>query len=82
MQRSGNSVVVAIARRIRYGNIEAELGRRLASTRDLGDAVEIRIRDTGTRIVPEIKDKQFPAILYDRRPGKAPASASRSATTS
>jgi two-component system, NtrC family, sensor kinase len=27
--------------------------------RDLGDAVEIRVRDNGTGIAPEIKDKLF-----------------------
>jgi PAS domain S-box-containing protein len=40
------------------------------STRDLGDAVEITIRDNGVGIPPEIKEKLFRAILHhetDRR---------------
>jgi signal transduction histidine kinase len=29
------------------------------ATRDLGDAVEVRVRDNGTGIAPEIRDKLF-----------------------
>jgi len=29
------------------------------ATRDLGDAVEARVRDNGTGIAPEIRDKLF-----------------------
>jgi two-component system NtrC family sensor kinase len=31
----------------------------MAATRDLGDSVEIRIRDNGTGIPPEVKEKMF-----------------------
>jgi signal transduction histidine kinase len=38
------------------GNYEPTLG---ATTKNLGDSVEIRIRDNGTGIPPEVKDKMF-----------------------
>ena len=31
----------------------------MATTKNLGDSVEIRIRDNGTGIPPEVKDKMF-----------------------
>jgi two-component system NtrC family sensor kinase len=34
------------------------------TTHDLSDAVEIRVRDNGTGIAPEIKDKLVPALLH------------------
>jgi signal transduction histidine kinase len=40
------------------------------STRDLGDAVEIRIRDNGTGISPEIKDKLFQPFFTTKPTGE------------
>jgi PAS domain S-box-containing protein len=40
------------------------------TTRDLGDAVEIRIRDNGTGIVPEIKDKLFQPFFTTKPTGE------------
>jgi signal transduction histidine kinase len=52
-------------------------------TRDLGEAVEVRIRDNGTGISPEIRDKLFqPFVTIPNRPERALDWASRSATRS
>jgi len=40
------------------------------STRDLGDAVEIRIRDNGTGIPPEIRDKLFQPFFTTKPTGE------------
>jgi two-component system NtrC family sensor kinase len=40
------------------------------STRDLGGAVEIRVRDNGTGIVPEIKDKLFHPFFTTKPTGE------------
>jgi signal transduction histidine kinase len=40
------------------------------SSRDLGDAVEIRVRDNGTGIVPEIKDKLFQPFFTTKPTGE------------
>ena len=37
-----------------------------ASTKNLGDSVEIRIRDNGTGIPPEVKDKDVQPVLHDQ----------------
>ena len=37
-----------------------------AATKNLGDSVEIRIRDNGTGIPPEVKEKLFNPVLYDK----------------
>ena len=37
-----------------------------AATKNLGDSVEIRIRDNGTGIPPEVKEKLFNPVLYDQ----------------
>jgi hypothetical protein len=51
-------------------------------THDLGDAVEIRIRDNGTGIPPEIRTSCFSRFLPPSRPAKGRGSVSRSAGTS
>ena len=40
------------------------------STRDLGDAVEINIRDNGVGISPEIKDKLFQPFFTTKPTGE------------
>jgi two-component system NtrC family sensor kinase len=40
------------------------------STRDLGDAVEIRVRDNGIGIAPEIKDKLFQPFFTTKPTGE------------
>ena len=40
------------------------------ATRDLGDAVEIRIRDNGTGIPPEIRDKLFQPFFTTKPTGE------------
>ncbi|MCX7382213.1 MAG: ATP-binding protein, partial [Alphaproteobacteria bacterium] len=40
------------------------------TTRDLGDAVEIRVRDNGTGIPPEIRDKLFQPFFTTKPTGE------------
>ena len=40
--------------------------RLMAATKNLGDRVEIRIRDNGTGIPPEVREKLFNPVLYDK----------------
>ena len=39
------------------------------ATRDLGDAVEVRVRDNGTGIPPEIRDKLFQPFFTTKPTG-------------
>src|SRR6202023_2127918 len=41
-----------------------------AATRDLGDRVEIRIRDNGSGIAPEVKEKMFNPFSTTKPPGE------------
>ena len=40
------------------------------ATRDLGDGVEIRVRDNGTGIPPEIRDKLFQPFFTTKPTGE------------
>jgi two-component system, NtrC family, sensor kinase len=42
----------------------------LASTKSLGDSVEIRIRDNGTGIPPEVRDKMFNPFFTTKPAGE------------
>jgi C4-dicarboxylate-specific signal transduction histidine kinase len=50
----------------------AELFRPLlrVSTRDFGEAVEVRVRDNGTGIPPEIRDKLFQPFFTTKPTGE------------
>jgi signal transduction histidine kinase len=41
-----------------------------AATRDLGDRVEIRIRDNGSGILPEVREKMFNPFFTTKSPGE------------
>src|SRR6516162_8285501 len=60
----------AVTRRAR-GNGEAAYRPILqVSTRDLGDAVEVRVRDNGTGIPPEIRDQLFQPFFTTKPTGE------------
>jgi signal transduction histidine kinase len=42
----------------------------ISTTRDLGEAVEIRVRDNGIGILPEIKDKLFQPFFTTKPTGE------------
>jgi two-component system, NtrC family, sensor kinase len=52
------------------------------ATREDGNAVEVRVRDNGTGIPPEIKDQLFQPFFTTKPTGEGTAWVSRSATTS
>src|SRR5262249_49729988 len=60
------------------GNYEPALA---ASTKDLGDRVEIRIRDNGTGMTSDVKEKMFNPFFTTKPSGEGTGLASQSATT-
>ena len=53
-----------------------------ATTKSLGDRVEIRIRDNGTGIPPEVREKMFNPFFTTKPAGEGTGLASQSVTTS
>ena len=65
----GNGFYAATKRQKEGGDPEFQPTLKV-STRDLGDAVEIRIRDNGTGIPPEIRDKLFQPFFTTKPTGE------------
>jgi signal transduction histidine kinase len=54
-----------------WGNGEADYRPTLqVSTRDLGETVEVRVRDNGTGIAPEIREKLFQPFFTTKPTGE------------
>jgi signal transduction histidine kinase len=60
----------ATARRQRDGAGPGFRPMLRVTTRDLGDAVEVRVRDNGTGIAPEIRDKLFQPFVTTKPTGE------------
>jgi two-component system NtrC family sensor kinase len=60
----------AATKRQREGGDEKFKPRLKVSTRDLGDAVEVHVRDNGTGIAPEIWDKLFQPFFTTKPTGE------------
>jgi len=60
----------AATKRKADGNGSAYEPILLAATKNLGDRVEIRIRDNGTGIPPEVRDKMFNPFFTTKPPGE------------
>jgi hypothetical protein len=71
----------AATKRKQQDNSEGYEPALTASTKDLGDRVEIRIRDNGTGIHPRSGTRCSIRSSQQNRLGRAPASACRSLTT-
>jgi two-component system, NtrC family, sensor kinase len=65
----GNGFYAASKRQKEGGDPKFEPTLKV-STRDLGDAIEIRIRDNGTGIPPEIRDKLFQPFFTTKPTGE------------
>ena len=60
----------AVTRRARDGGDAAFVPTLKVITRDAGDAVEIRVRDNGTGILADIKDKLFQPFFTTKPTGE------------
>jgi len=60
----------ATAKRQRDGEAPDFRPTLKVATRDLGDAVEVRVRDNGTSIAPEIRDKLFQPFVTTKPTGE------------
>jgi two-component system, NtrC family, sensor kinase len=60
----------ATAKRQRDGAVPDFRPTLKVATRDLGDAVEVRVRDNGTGIPPEIKDRLFQPFVTTKPTGE------------
>jgi len=60
----------AASRRQRDGSGPDYRPTLTVTTRDLGEAVEVRVQDNGTGIAPEIRDKLFQPFVTTKPPGQ------------
>jgi len=60
----------AATKRILESRMDGQEPTLAATTRNLGDRVEIRIRDNGTGISPEVKDKMFNPFFTTKPAGE------------
>src|SRR5262249_1313543 len=60
----------ATTKRQRHGGAPDFRPTLRVATRELGDAVEVRVRDNGTGIAPEIKDKLFQPFVRPKPSGE------------
>jgi signal transduction histidine kinase len=64
-----NGVYAAMKRKVE-ADLDGYEPTLAAATRDLGDSVEIRIRDNGSGIPSEVKDKMFNPFFTTKPPGE------------